>query len=410
MRIYQWRAGFISVVMLALAGAAIADDAAPVAAAEAAPAAATPPPAPTALGTPGMTGPLAANTMPTKFDAGPLGTVYVTGVASGIYQYQNNVVTFVPRDLDSRVDLSNGQVFVQKTDGFVQFYAQAGAYSIPDIGVPYIASGVATNAFYGPFSQAFIKLVPNDKWSLEVGKLPTLIGAEYTFSFENVNIERGLLWNQENAVNRGVQLNYSSGPIAASLSWNDGLYSNKYSWAWGSLTYTFNSANILSVIASGNTRRTTVNTLVTPLYQNNEQLYNVIYTHTMGPWTLQGYLQYTKVPASVAIGTTQSADTKGAALYATYAVPSVAGLSLPVRVEYIATSGSAAGGAPNLMYGPGSKAWSLTFTPTYQKGIFFARAEASYVSASSTTPGFVFGPNGTDTSQLRGLLEVGVLF
>jgi len=28
-------------------------------------------------------------------------------------------------------------------------------------------------------------------------KLPTLIGAEYTFTFENMNIERGLLWNQE---------------------------------------------------------------------------------------------------------------------------------------------------------------------------------------------------------------------
>ena len=292
----------------------------------------------------------------------------------------------------------------------MQFFVQAGAYSLPDIGLPYIASGKATNAFYGPLSQAFIKLVPNDKWSIEAGKLPTLIGAEYTFSFENVNIERGLLWNQENAVNRGVQLNYSSGPIAASISWNDGLYSNRYSWAWGSLTYTFNSANILSVIGGGNTHRTTVNTLVTPLYQNNEQIYNVIYTHTEGAWTLQGYLQYTKVPASAEIGTTQAADTKGAALYATYALPDVPGLSLPVRVEYIESSGSVANGAPNLMYGPGSKAWSITFTPTYQKGIFFARAEASYVSASSTAPGFAFGPNGTDTSQLRGLLEAGILF
>src|ERR1700686_2730231 len=156
MRIYRSKVGIISVSMWALAAVAIADDAPPAEA----PAAATPPPAPTALATPGMTGPLAANTMPTKFDAGPLGSVYVTGVLSGVYQYQNNVATFVPRDLDSRVDLSNGQIFVQKTDGFVQFYAQGGAYSIPDIGVPYIASGVATNAFYGPFSQAFIKLVP----------------------------------------------------------------------------------------------------------------------------------------------------------------------------------------------------------------------------------------------------------
>ena len=389
-----------SLILLSSSGVTLADEAA-------APAVATPPPVPVALGTPGMSGPLAANTMPAKFDAGPLGNVYVAGVLSGLYQYQNNVVS---GDLAHQADLSNGQVFVQKTDGLVQFFAQAGAYSIPDIGLPYIASGTATNSLYGPFSQVFIKLVPNDRWSIEAGKLPTLIGAEYTFSFENTNIERGLLWNQENAVNRGVQLNYSSGPIAASVSWNDGMYSNKYSWAWASLAYTFKSSDTLSVIAGGNTRRTGVNTAATPLLLNNEQLYNVIYTHKTGPWTLQGYLQYTKVPASVVIGTTKSSDTKGAAFYATYAVPSVAGLSLPVRVEYIDSSGSIADGSPSLLYGPGSKAWSVTVTPTYQKGIFFARAEASYVSATSTTPGFVFGPNGTDTSQLRGLLEVGVLF
>ena len=58
--------------------------------------------------------------------------------------------------------------------------------------------------------------------SILAGKLPTLIGPEYTFSFENMNIQRGLLWNQENAVNRGVQVNYNSEHIAISASWNDG--------------------------------------------------------------------------------------------------------------------------------------------------------------------------------------------
>ena len=57
--------------------------------------------------------------------------------------------------------------------------------------------------------QAFLKIVPTDNFSIQAGKLPTLIGAEYTFSFENFNIERGLLWNQEPAVSRGVQANYT---------------------------------------------------------------------------------------------------------------------------------------------------------------------------------------------------------
>jgi Putative beta-barrel porin-2, OmpL-like. bbp2 len=51
---------------------------------------------------------------------------------------------------------------------------------------------------------------------VEVVALPTLIGAEYTFSFQNANIERRVLWNQENAVNRGIQLNEDYKKLTAS--------------------------------------------------------------------------------------------------------------------------------------------------------------------------------------------------
>ncbi len=43
-------------------------------------------------------------------------------------------------------------------------------------------------------------------------------GRGYTFTFQNTNIHRGVLWNQENAVNKGVQLNYASGPLSISAS------------------------------------------------------------------------------------------------------------------------------------------------------------------------------------------------
>jgi len=67
-------------------------------------------------------------------------------------------------------------------------------------------------------------------------------------------------------------------------------------------------------------------------------------------------------------------------------------------------------GAPNLLYGPGSKAWSITVTPTYQRKIFFARSEFSFVGAIDTTPGFALGPDGRNTHQARVLLEAGILF
>jgi Putative beta-barrel porin-2, OmpL-like. bbp2 len=228
-----------------------------------------------------------------------------------------------------------------------------------------------------------------------------------------MNIERGLLWNQENAVNRGVQVNYTAGPVALAASWNDGFYSDQVSWLWGSATWTVNSANTLALIGGGNTRTTDVSTMVTPLFQNNEEIYDLIYTHTDGPWTLEAYLQGTYVPRAPQIGAFHNAETYGGALYANYTFDphsTLAGFSIPVRAEYIASTGSVADGAPNLMYGPGSEAWSLTVTPTYQHNIFFARPEFSFVEAAKTTPGMAFGSTGNEKTQARLLLETGVLF
>ena len=84
--------------------------------------------------------------------------------------------------------------------------------------------------------------------------------------------------------------------------------------------------------------------------------------------------------------------------------------NLSARVEDIASSGNPTDGSANLLYGAGSKAWSFTFTPTYQSGVFFTRGEISFVGASSTTSGAAFGSSGTSTSQTRFAIETGILF
>ena len=390
------------VVLGACSRAAWADQAIPTEVAAAAP--------PSLM--PAMSGPLAANGAPTSFEAGSLGKVYVTGAVSGYGQTQDNTYNYSftgSPDSHSVADVSNAQIFINKPDGLVQFFAQFGVYSLPDLGVPYVKSGDALNTWYGPLSQGYIKLAPTDSFSIEAGKLPTLVGAEYTFSFENMNIERGLLWNQENAVSRGVQANYTTGPLAIAVSWTDGMLSNKYTWALLSVAYTIDKSNTVSFIGGGSTRRTTVATAVTPLFQNNEQIYNLIYTHTAGPWVIQPYLQYTDVPIITGYSL-KKASTFGAALLVNYNCEKIAGLSLPVRLEYISSTGSSTDGAPNLLYGAGSKAWSMSVTPTYQYKVFFARVEISYVHATSTTPGLAFGSSGTDNSQSRAAIEAGLLF
>ena len=87
-------------------------------------------PASTALPQQPLAGPMAANPNPAKFNADPLGDIYVSGIVSGFGQGRSNAV---PEDRRSQADVSKGQSIVQKTDGIAQVYVQGGAYSLPSL-------------------------------------------------------------------------------------------------------------------------------------------------------------------------------------------------------------------------------------------------------------------------------------
>lgn len=91
-----------------------------------------------------MAGPLTANQNAAVIDAGPFGNVYVSGVVSGLAQWQTHATS---ADRGAQADLSNAQIFVQKTDGVVQFFVQAGVYSLPSLGTPY-ANALETGATF----------------------------------------------------------------------------------------------------------------------------------------------------------------------------------------------------------------------------------------------------------------------
>ncbi|MHB1936419.1 MAG: outer membrane beta-barrel protein [Acidobacteriaceae bacterium] len=356
------------------------------------------------LPAPAMVGPLSTASSRT-FDAGPFGKLDVTGILSGFGYWQGHPVS---SDQAARADVSNGQIFIQKTGGLVQYFLQAGAYNLPALGTPFLSTRNTISDYFGPLPQAYLKLAPKGNFSFLIGKLPSFIGAEDTFTFENLDIERGLLWNQENNVNRGMQVNCTKGKLSSSLSWNDGFYSNRYNWLDGELTYTANAANIVEVVASGNLGRTAYSSVATPLYQNNSDIYDLIYTHTAKRWMIEPYFQYTYVPLDVKIGVGRATATQGEAMLCSYSLAH--DLTMAGRVEYISSTGSIHNGAVNLLYGPGSRAWSLTLTPTYQKKAFFARGEFSVTQAVNYTPGDAFGPTNSTSSQTRGVVETGFMF
>jgi len=129
-----------------------------------------------------MAGPLTANPDPASFAAGPLGPVFVTGAVSGLAQAQSNPVR---ADRAGQADISNAQVFIQKTDGFLRFFGEAGLYSLPSLGTPYLRAAKATRHNFGLVPVAFATVAPLDDWSIQAGKLPSLSGLEPTFTFQS---------------------------------------------------------------------------------------------------------------------------------------------------------------------------------------------------------------------------------
>lgn len=387
-------------------------------AADAAPAAApAAPAAPTLLG-PAMTPPLTLNANPISLDAGPIGKLYVSGQLTGLGLVQNNVV---PNGLpgagnaDGLGDLSNAQVEIQLVSGPLQFFVQAGTYTFPTLGTGYIKTSKNINAFFGELPVAYGKYVVNDNLSIQAGAMPTLIGSEYAFTYQNLNIERGLAWNQEPVISKGVQVNYVKGPLTVQASVNDGLYSDHYNWFSGLIAYAIDGSNTIAVNGGLNFSKTFTNKFRAPNTINNSKIIDVAYTYNKGPLYINPYFQYTKVDGDESYGVPKGASTWSLAVLSKYTLSPE--FSLAGRAEYISSDSDSCTAADgegcfetSLLYGPNSDAWSLTFTPTWQKGILFARAEVSYTRLESFTPGFGFGSDFSDRDQVRGLLEAGILF
>ena len=363
------------------------------------------------MASPAMTAPLSANPNPFSVDSGtPLGKIYVGGALTGMAMVQNHQLA---TDKKSYLDLTNAQVIVQSTSGPIQFYVQAGSYSQPYLAVPYMKSTEAVTNNFGAVPVAYLKFQATPELSFLGGKLPTLIGDEYTFSFQNMNVFRGLLVFQEPAISRGFQATYAKGPLTVSASWNDGYYSNKLNWVSGSVTYVLNPKNTFVVSGGSALSKSGKTSFTTFPPLNNDWIANAIWTYSDGPVLISPYFQYTKTRKHEDLGF-PAGYTVGGAVLAKYSLTPT--FSLAGRVEYEKThsdacSATAVACAPtSFLLGVNSKAWTFTVTPTWQKGIFFVRGEGSYVHGSSIPPGAGFGATGAEKSQVRGVVETGVLF
>ncbi len=214
------------------------------------------------LSLPAYGGVIKPNPNPTCFTLGGFGDIYVGGAITGYAYTQSNPFPFsaapLPSDRAARVDFTNIQGWIQKADGPFQFYVQAGAYAIPALGFANYSALDQTDLLFTPLPVAFGKYVFNDQWSIQGGRMPTLIGTEAPFTFQNLNISRGLLFNQENIINHGVQVNYADGPWSASVAGTDGFFSGNISWLTGAITYKLDDNNTFGINGGLNLDRTDV--------------------------------------------------------------------------------------------------------------------------------------------------------
>ncbi|MGH9417712.1 MAG: outer membrane beta-barrel protein [Terriglobales bacterium] len=336
--------------------------------------------------------------------AGPLGSVQAGGVISALGVWQDRPA---PGEAGTLADWSNAMVILQKASGPVQFYLQAGAYNIPVVGQSLQSTGDTTRGLFGLLPVVYATFPLGAHCSLDAGVLPTLIGAENTFTFQNVNVLRGLLWNQENDVNRGIQVNAARGRWKGAVSWNDGYYSDRFTWISADVAYTLSATQSLLLTGGGNWSRTAYRTAATPV-QNNSRILDLIYSYSHGPWMVEPYFQFSDVPAAEVAAIAHGAQTWGGALLASRKLPGH--FSLAVRAEFIRATGSPPKESVNLLYGPGSGAWSWTVTPGWQPQHFFVRGDLSLVNAIRPAAGDAFGRAGNDRNQFRAALETGFAF
>ena len=311
-------------------------------------------------------------------------------------------------DRATRANVSNAFVLLSKPQGTFQFALQGGAYSIPVVGVggnKTIQSGANTDLF-GPLPLAYVEYAPTSSFNVSAGVLATLTGAESTYTYLNWNIQRGSVWNVENAVSRGFRAAFTSGKITATLGADDGFYSGRYGAAEGSLTFAPDASDSILFVALIPNSRTPGNPTAAVA---NKELLNLVYTRTRGNLQLAPYVLYARSPAAAGLGYAGPESAFGGALLANWTIGSH--FTTAIRFETLHNSssiGDTSANADLVGYGPGSGVNTYTLTPGWSNGHTFARMDISTVRVTSPAAGLAFGDRGMQRDQFRTMLEIGV--
>ncbi len=193
---------------------------------------------------------------PFSFEAGPLGTLQISGGADG-YAY---ALTGTGSGTDSGllgtsksggVQFMNGLIKLEKPDGLVRFTIEAGATNSLTLGTKPGSPSVQTWST-GPLRSVYVTVAPIPNLTISAGQIGSLEGYESSVDWKNFNILTTSLWYVQNSQSVGVSATYTYGPVSGTIIFSDGFDTNVWNYVQLSASYAINDNNNLTLYGATN--------------------------------------------------------------------------------------------------------------------------------------------------------------
>ena len=367
---------------------------------------------------------------PFSFDAGPLGTLELSGGADGYAYAFTGTGDGLSKGLlgtstSYGVQFLNGLVKLQKPDGLIQFTIEVGAVNSLTLGTKSKAPTVEKWST-GPFRSAYVTIEPTPNFSVSVGQIGSLEGYESGVDWKNFNMLTTSLWDVENAQSVGVSATYTYGQFVGTVVFSDGFDTNVWNYLQLLASYSIDDNNSLTVFGAtnlgttglganfyGSATRTYSSTTVASAGAANFVNSSVVggyYSFTAGHLTLVPEVQYVWSTRNPKVGLTDYSSHFGAALFANYQFGD-SPFSLGGWLEYFTSNG------PNSWFlNPGAQGFGMavgpTWSPDWAKKHLFVRGDVGLLHLTTVgVPGSVgYGSSESGRNQATFLAEVGVLF
>ena len=232
---------------------------------------------------------------------------------------------------------------------------------------------------------------------ITAGRFATNIGGELPFTWQNVNIQRGLVWAGEPVWYDGVRVSADIGQFSVYAGVNDRDTDDGKMAAEGGISVSLPFATSVSL-----------NVLIPDKKDSwNTRTYNLTITNgyfKILPLTL--YVDYLNTPKNSENKLKSDADSIGVALLGEFKATN--NISVGGRVEYVNNDGD----GDNYGIGTGNNAWTFTITPKYQINKYLSiRVEASYVKLGNDKyQKHDNKPNSKTDNEFRAGLEIAFVF